>query len=56
MATYEEWKKHFGKVPEKSIQQYQRAIDVLLKDPMIKKEYGHDLNTLGILMNTANRR
>lgn len=56
MATYEKWKEHFARVPETSIKKYQRAIDVLLKDKMIKEEYGHDLNTLGILMNNAINR
>jgi hypothetical protein len=53
MATYDEWTEHFTRVPEASIKKYQKAIDVLLKDKMIQKEYSHDLNTLGILMNNA---
>jgi hypothetical protein len=53
MATYAEWNKHFDKQSEVKLKTLQKAIGTLLGDPMIKKEYGYDLDSLHILMNAS---
>jgi hypothetical protein len=56
MASYKEWNEHFDKVPEAKKNQLIKHIDGLLKDSMVKREYGSDLNTMAILLqNSMNR-
>jgi hypothetical protein len=56
MPTYKDWDDYFAKIPAQKLLQYRNAIEVLMKDTMIHKNWG-ELSTLAVLMeNEIHRR
>lgn len=49
MPTYAEWEKYFGELSSQKLVNYQKAIGLLMEDPMIHKNWG-ELSTLAVLM------
>jgi len=54
MSTYKEWNDHFDRIQAVKLKAYVKAIEILRNDPMIKLNYGHDLESLKALINASN--
>lgn len=56
MATYTEWEKHFAELSAQKLVNYQKAINLLMSDPLIYQNWSEMKILSGLMENELNSK